>query len=170
MAKREFKGLDLQTTFDGLEDLQDRLQDPEMLGAAMKVLGSRIARAGKATAVKAITGGTGMAAQTVFASSRPLQGEVSVWSVMKMATALQIEEGRAPGNPPGFWTLQSWMHTVGHPGNVREVRAEITARGTKGKLFLAQTLEMWDDSLPRWIEEAARRIEKRWAKREAAGE
>jgi hypothetical protein len=156
----------------GLEDLRQRLEDPEMLAAAMKVIGSQARRVGVKTAVEAINGGTGKAVQSImgFYNVRAPNAEVAVRSVMPMAAALGIEEGRAPGNPPPLGAVISWMRAVGHPGRPREVLAEIDARGTKGKRYLAAAMEVWQSSLAGWMEKAARRIERRWAKREAAGE
>jgi len=151
----------------GLEDLQERLRDPEMLGAAMRVFGSRAARAGKNAAVGAIEGGQGIATRSIFAKASPLDGEVRVYSVMPMASAQLIEEGRAPGNPPSMRALLVWMRAVHHGGKPREVMAGIVARGARGKRYMGQALEEWEANLSRWMQEAATRIEKRWAKREA---
>ena len=56
----------------------------------------------------------------------------------------------------------SWKDSVGHPDSGRELRKEISARGVKGKRFLGQVLDQWQASLPRWLDEAARRIEKKF--------
>ena len=75
---------------------------------------------------------------------------------------MSIEEGRLPGAPPSLGHVISWKEAVGHPDSGREIRKEISASGVKGKRFLGQVLDQWKDSLPRWLDEAARRIEKRF--------
>jgi hypothetical protein len=168
------EGLAPKMEITGLEDLRQRLEDPEMLAAAMRVIGAQANRVGKKTAVEAITGGQGLAVRSIvgFYNVRAPNAEVAVKSLLPMAAALRIEEGRAPGDPPSLRALTIWMRAVGigRPGGARILQAVIEARGVKGKRYLAAAMEVWQSSLAVWMEKAARRIERRWAKREAAGE
>ncbi len=91
-----------------------------------------------------------------------MEGIIFTKSMIPRTRAMSIEEGRPSGAPPSLGHTISWKEAVGHPDSGREIRKEISARGVKGKRFLGQVLDQWRDNLPRWLDEAARRIEKRF--------
>ncbi len=147
---------------EGIEALNARLRDPELVRGALRILGSRASRTGGRTAKKALDGGGGGATQSIVAKFVPMEGMVFVKSMMSRERGMSIEEGRLPGNPPSLGPVISWKELVGHPESGREIRAELSAKGVRGKRFLEQAMEQWQLSLPRWLGEAARRIEKRF--------
>lgn len=154
-----------QITVEGTEDLKRRLQDPELVNAGLRVVGSRAARAGKRTAREAISGGTGQAVNSIVSQVWPREGMALVSSKIPLARAISIEEGRRPGDPPSLGSAINWVESVGHPDDAAVVRGEIAARGVKGKQFLGQVLEVWQSGMGRWLDEAAKRIEKRFNRR-----
>lgn len=153
---------DLDLEIQGLEQLQARLGDPELVRQALRVFASRAATTGKRTAVKAIEGGAGIATRSIAAKVDVPAGEIFVKTMMPRWRAISIEEGRTAGNPPNLGSIINWKEAVGHPDSGREIQRQIAVRGVKGKAFLGQVVERWRDNLPRWLEEAARRIEKKF--------
>lgn len=59
-------------------------------------------------------------------------------------------------------SMINWVEAVGHPNDAAVVRGEIEARGARGKGFLQATLQVWRSSMGRWLDETAKRVEKRW--------
>ena len=147
---------------EGIEQLQERLGDPELIRGALRILGSRAARTGSRTAKKALDGGSGKATQSIVGKFIPVEGLVFTKSLMSKERGISIEEGRMTGNPPSLGHTIAWKEAVGHPQSGRVIRAEISARGVPGRRFLQKAMDQWQASLPRWLGEAARRIEKRW--------
>ena len=145
----------------GLKQLQARL-GPDLAVKALRGFAARAVRTGKRTATKAIDGGSGTATQSIVARFNAREGEIFVKSMMPLSRGLSIDEGRAPGDPPSLGHLINWKDAVGHPDSAREIRKEISARGVKGKRFLGKVVEQWEQSLGRWLEEAAQRIEKKF--------
>lgn len=146
---------------EGLEQLQRRL-GPDLTVKALRGFGARVVRTGRRIAENAILGGTELAAISIAAKFDAREGTIFVKSMMPRSRAISIEEGRRPGDPPSLGHVIIWKESVGHPDSAREIRKEISARGVKGKRFLGQVLDKWNESLPRWLDEAARRIEKKF--------
>ena len=154
-----------QITVEGTEDLKRRLGDPELVNSGLRIVGARAARAGKREARRAIEGGTGQAANSIVSQVWPAEGMALVTSRMSLARAISIEEGRRSGDPPPLGSMINWVESVGHADDAAVVRGEIATRGVKGKQFLGQVMQVWQSGMGRWMDEAARRIEKRFNRR-----
>lgn len=151
-------------TVEGTEDLKRRLGDPELVNSGLRVVGARAARAGKRTAIQAINGGTGEASKSIVSQVWPAEGMALIKTRIPLARAISIEHGRLPGDPPSLGSMINWVEATGHPQDAAVVRGEIAARGARGKNFLGQVLEVWQSSMGRWLDEAAKRIEKKFNK------
>ena len=147
----------------GLDELRRRLNHDAMYKEALRIFASRAVRTGKRTAIEAIDGGTGLAAQSIVAKYEPGQGVIFLKSLIRSQDRIRsIEYGRRPGEQVSLGQLINWKHAVGHPLSAREIQILIKRQGVRPKGFLAKVEDRWKDSIPRWLDEAATRVEKRW--------
>lgn len=87
-----------------------------------------------------------------------------VWT--NLPIAVQVEQGRRRGNPPGPRQLQRWMKRHNIPADwrtVKAMRASIKSRGTKGVAFMEGAGRDTQEKLPGFIDEAEAGIRKAWA-------
>lgn len=152
----------IQTT--GIRELEARLGSAKLANEAFRVFGSRALRTGRKTAIQAIDGGTGVATQSIRGRYEVVNARVWIRSMMRYERAISIEEGRPPGQVPSLGALIRWKEAVGYPGSARELQAYIRRHGVKGKRFIGQVHDRWLADMPRWMDEAARRIERRLAR------
>ena len=143
---------------EGLEELEVKLTDPELVGKPKRQMLEDAAKIGQNAAVEGISGGTGIAERSIHKNVTPTTAKI--YSMIDDDRVKSIEEGRPPGANPRRILPQiiRWKEAVGHPESGREIALEIEAKGTKGKRFFARAREVVEGEIPRLLSEMSRKI------------
>ena len=82
----------------GFEELSKRARDPKLVNDGVKFVMFAARRKGKKTMVKRISGGTGLAERSIFASFSAKNRLLRIGTKIVGWRAESIEEGRRPGS------------------------------------------------------------------------
>lgn len=152
--------------------LRNKLNDPKLVREPVKEMLTEAVKIGQNAAVKAISGGTGLAERSIGRTvwSRVLEGRV--YTRIKYARAISIEEGRPPGEPPSLMAIAMWMKGIPYRRDLILTREEssrafkiqeaIRLYGARGKGYLKAAEEAVEEELPRLKQIVADRFSQLW--------
>ncbi len=151
-----------QVTIEGMEQLQARLEDPNLIGQPLLELLEDAANVGRDTAEKGIDGGTGIAVRSIGMNVQARSA--LVYTAMPQARAMSIEKGRPSGVPIEDMLAQliRWRDAVGHPDLGIHIALGVRQRGVKGRFFMAAAREKVAGDLPRLVSGMAKKVENIW--------
>ena len=157
----------IKVEIEGFEELKRKLVDPKLAREPIKEMLEEAAKLGQDTAVKAISGGTGLAERSVGHRTRSRGMSFTVYTMIAKPRAMSIEKGRPPGEHVPSLALARWLKgtTRRTPTLTREERSQVTdvqiaikQAGTKGKGYMVAAREAVEKELPRLKEVAMRRL------------
>lgn len=154
----------MQIEVQGVDDLNAKLTDPQMIAGPLKELLEEATSIGVKTAVEGVDGGSGAAVRSI--SKEVLETSARVYSAMPRVRALNIEKGRPVGVPVEQILPQiiSWKKHVGHPEPAIVIAQEISQRGVKGRFFMAAAKQKLEEVLPRLLGEMASKVQVRFGR------
>ena len=157
----------IKVEIEGFEELKRKLVDPKLAREPIKEMLEEAAKLGQDTAVKAISGGTGLAERSIGYRTRSRGMSFTVYTMIAKPRAMSIEKGRPPGERVPSLALARWLtgSTCRTPTLTREERKQVIGvqeairqHGTKGKGYMMAAREAVEKELPRLKEGAMRRL------------
>ena len=157
----------IKVEIEGFEELKRKLVDPKLAREPIKEMLEEAAKLGQDTAVKAISGGTGIAERSIGHRTRSRGMLITVYTMIGKPRAMSIEQGRKPGERVSSLALARWLtgSTRRTPTLTREERKQVVdvqeairQRGAKGKGYMLAAREAVEKELPRLKEAAMRRL------------
>lgn len=157
----------IEVELKGVEEIAKKLNDPKIREPIKEMLTEAV-KVGQSAAVKAISGGTGLAERSIGRTvwSRTLKGRV--YTRIKYERAMSIEEGRLPGEPPSLMAVAMWMKGIPYRRDLILTKEEsslafkiqeaIRLHGARGKGYLKAAEEAIEKELPRLKRTAMDRI------------
>lgn len=152
----------LQYRIEGLDKLQEKLKDPEIIKGPVHRLLERVAFLIEGKAKEKAPVDTGRLRASI--ASRIKETEARVGSPVQYAVFVEL--GTRPHFPPPR-ALQPWAQRHGLPPGLQGaymLAHAIAKRGTKAHPFLQPALQESIPVIERFAEEAAREIEAKWGK------
>ena len=163
----------IKVEIEGFEELKRKLVDPKLAREPIKEMLEEAAKLGQDTAVKAISGGLGMAKLSILHRTYSRGMAFTVKTMIAKPRAMSIEHGRKPGEVVPY--LQAARHVTGRRGltrrrleeerlpdadhrAVRRMQEYIRVHGAKGKGYMVAAREAVEKELPRLKEVAMRRL------------
>lgn len=157
---------------EGFDKLRKKLNDPKLIREPVKEMLTEATRIGKDAAIKAISGGTGIAERSIGSVvwSRAMKGRV--YTRIKYKTAMSIEEGRPPGEPPSIMAIAMWLKGKPYRRNLTitkeessrafKVQEAIRLSGSRGKWYLKAAEEAIEEEMPRLKQVVIDRFNRLW--------
>lgn len=142
----------------GAEELRYALRNPRLVGAPLEELLREAAAIGKRVATQTISGGTGLAEQSIGSAVSMRALTARVYTRIAEPTAMSIERGRSGGSTPSLAAVARWLKGTpyGVPvlsraerSQAARIQAAIRQHGSRGKGFLAAALRAVESELPR---------------------
>lgn len=157
----------LRVEIQGIEELQRKLKDPSRIKHPLYILFRDATNIGKEAARVGIEGGTGIAVRSIAARIEPM--DAFVYTNIPKERALNIEEGRPPGQPPSMVAIAKWLQgqpSVRHldqlsredVAEIRLVQEAIRLKGAKGKRYLQAAADRMREAMPRLMRELGERV------------
>ncbi len=159
------------------QQLQDILKkaDPAILQQPLKDMLDDAAHLGEIAARHNLAGGLEQAKFTMRSEVRPM--EAKVYSLMPVARAMSIEEGRPPGEEPPFMQIARWSTgrryltsrgvaemSRDEQNQIREIQQAIMQSGAKGKSFIMGAKAAVQRDFPKLLGAVAKKIESGFGK------
>lgn len=145
----------------GLERIQAKLSDPQLISQPLRELLTEAGQTGQRVAVAGIDGGTGIAVRSINYEVK--ETSMRTYSAMPRSRALNIEEGR-PANDPRLSLGQviRWKEAVGHPDAGIVIFQELRRRGVRGRFFMQAAKNTIQEHLPEWLRQMSAKIGVKW--------
>ena len=164
MSKRPSKTINLE----GFEELIRKLGDPRLSQQPMEELLTGVSKIGQSAAIKAISGGTGIAERSINYKVFSRTMWARVYTMIARKRAMSIDQGRKPGDNPSIEEIASWYFSTPfrrHWDMSRENRSKviqiwqaIKEHGSKGKNYMLATRDAVEKGLPALTSRAMERI------------
>lgn len=144
--------------FDAMQKKLDQA-GPELIAPALTQLLTDAALLGTKVAREGAPRDTAALIRSIQSEVRPLSARVYT----PLTYALTMEEGRRPGAkmpPPD--ALVGWIRRHGLTVSPFVLARSIARRGIRGRFFMKAAKQAVQGAMPRFISEAAARIQARW--------
>ncbi|HSW64405.1 MAG TPA: hypothetical protein VLH56_14020 [Dissulfurispiraceae bacterium] len=165
MTKRPSKTIKLE----GFEEVMRKLGDPRLSQQPMEELLTDASKIGQSAAIKAISGGTGIAERSINYKVFSRTMWARVYTMIARKRAMSIDRGRKPGDNPSIEEIASWYFSTpfrrhwdmsrDNRSKVVQIWQAIKEHGAKGKNFIPVAREEIEKELPRLQQRAIQRLE-----------
>ncbi len=152
---------------EGFKELARNMGDPRLVREPIREMLEEAASIGQDTAIKAISGGTGLAERSIGHRVYSRGMRARVYTMIARPRAMSIEHGRSPGQLPSFLEIARWLKgstsripqlTREEREQVIEIQEAIRQHGARGKGYMSATREALDEELPRLKETMMQRL------------